>query len=156
MADSINDIVAQTSAWLVDRISTEVESVHGNVVSVVREDELLQEAGRSSRPIIGVVYLGLQAVQTTTRQGSTQNVRPSTTQLADAVFELYVLNTQVARGGESEKFLDTLDLLDLCRQAILLQRPQETRQWRFILEQAADFGKHVAYRQRWTIRVPLV
>jgi len=149
-------------------LQTEVEPIENKVVGVYKQDDLFQAIGREGRPLIGVAYLGMRALEAT-RQG---NIKESINQLSDLYFDIYVINHQEARGEDGEQWLDTTYLLDLTRRALLLKCPGFTpRPFRFVSELPTEltfsggpggrnasqqFRSQIVYVQRWALRVPLL
>lgn len=143
-------IVNETMKDLASLIEAAIEI--DNTSQVMQHEELLTRAKKDERrygkPVIGLVYMGLQGLDDKTHSGVK----------AKFIVDVYLLGLegQAKLRGQEAKDLTGLTILDAVRKGIKQRRSPGNTIWQFVHELPTEIGVgELEFVQRWATVVPI-
>ncbi len=138
-------IISDFTGDLETKIKT-IAQVQDSTIALYSQEDLLNVKTKLGFPAVGVVYLGLQAKQDTSKTGG----------ISEMVCDIYIIGGELSTDvrGKGELELSTGIILDEIRKVIFDTNNSSSRKWSFVSEVPADLdGSMLMYVQRWKTSV---
>jgi hypothetical protein len=142
-----SDVVSANLHTVLTLVREASDKLEGNTFGVYREQDIAAEGARVGFPLAAVLYTGMFAPA---------SGDPVKNQMADIVFDILCVGNAHTALDDGVEVLSVISVLAAVRSSLILYRTPTARPLRFVREAPTDFKGHVAYTQRWSVRVNLL